>query len=252
VTVIVVTAGKGSPGVTTTTLAVAGAWPAGIDVAVCELDAGGGDLAARYGLSGGAGLARLAAARDGSPARLFEHATPLAGRAVPASVAPSRAEPATAAIREACRWLLPAWRSARDLLVVADCGRWWSGSPCEAAVQLADVVLVVVRQWRASTAATVGWVDHAADAITQLRAARVEPALVVIGSEPYPPEEIAAWLGCDLAGVVADDRDAADMLAGRPGSPRALARSRLWRSCAVLAGSLAERVEMAVAVGVER
>jgi hypothetical protein len=73
----------------------------------------------------------------------------------------------------------------------------------------------------------------------------------VIGSEPYLPAEVAGLLGCDLAGVIADDRDAADMLAGRPGSPRALRRSRLWRSCAGLAASLAGHVEVDVPVGVE-
>jgi len=45
---------KGSPGVTTTVLALASVWPTSQHLIVAELDPAGGDLATRFGQSFGA------------------------------------------------------------------------------------------------------------------------------------------------------------------------------------------------------
>ena len=53
---------KGSPGVTTTALALAGTWPENRRVLLAELDPAGGDLAPRFGLHADPGVVQLGSA----------------------------------------------------------------------------------------------------------------------------------------------------------------------------------------------
>jgi hypothetical protein len=104
---------KSSPGVTTTTLALAGCWPAHLATpTVIELDARGGDVAWRYGMAADPGLRSLAAASrlDPQPSALADHARPVGGSAVPTVTAPTEREPA----RQAVAALMPLLKVLRD------------------------------------------------------------------------------------------------------------------------------------------
>ncbi|MBS2545485.1 hypothetical protein KGQ19_01245 [Catenulispora sp. NL8] len=104
---------KSSPGVTTTTLALAGCWPAHLaPPTVIELDARGGDIAWRYGFAADPGLRSLAAAArlDPEPSMLPGHARPVGGSMVLTVTAPAEREPA----RQAVAALMPLLRLLRD------------------------------------------------------------------------------------------------------------------------------------------
>jgi len=82
---------KSSPGVTTTALTLAGAWPPGCPrPTVVELDARGGDVAWRFGLATDPGLRSLAVAARVHPAPdlLAVHAQSVGAAGVPVVVAP--------------------------------------------------------------------------------------------------------------------------------------------------------------------
>lgn len=82
---------KSSPGVTTTALTLAGAWPSGdARPTVLELDARGGDVAWRFGLAANPGLRSLAVASRMRPAPelVAAHAQPVGAAGVPVVVAP--------------------------------------------------------------------------------------------------------------------------------------------------------------------
>jgi MinD-like ATPase involved in chromosome partitioning or flagellar assembly len=81
VSLVAVAAAKAAPGVTTSALAMAAAWPAGRQVLLVEADPGGGDLAARFGLAAEPGLVSLAAAarRQIDSALVGDHAQKLPG-----------------------------------------------------------------------------------------------------------------------------------------------------------------------------
>src|SRR3954469_9876747 len=78
---IVLSSLKGSPGVTTFTVALAANWPVALRRLVVECDPAGGDLAQRFGLAASPGLLSLAAAarRPVDADVAWSHAQPLPG-----------------------------------------------------------------------------------------------------------------------------------------------------------------------------
>ena len=120
---------KGSPGVTTTALALAACWPASWRRVLVEADPAGGDLAARYGLPLTPGLVSLAAAarRSTDPELVWEHAQELPG-GLPVVAGPTRADQAHAALAAVCgadgrAGVLGAFTGRGDVVAVVDCGR---------------------------------------------------------------------------------------------------------------------------------
>lgn len=105
---------KSSPGVTTTALTLAGAWPSdGPGPTVVELDARGGDVAWRFGLASNPGLRSLAAASRllPEPALLRAHAQLVGAAGVPVVVAPVE----RAAARQAVQSLAGLMNVLRDV-----------------------------------------------------------------------------------------------------------------------------------------
>ena len=68
------------------------------------------------------------------------------------------------------------------------------------------------------------------------------PPLILVGDRPYGAAEVAAELGCEVLGVIADDERAVDAL-WLGGSPRQLLRSAFARSIRSLADTVAGRVD---------
>jgi len=244
-----VASGKGAPGATTLAALLARFWPMPDQARVIiEADPEGGVLAARWHASAGLthepGLLSLAAARDGSAVeRLHRHAQGVTDGVELVAAPPSAAQ------AEACLRALGAAAvgalAVADVVCLVDCGRLTPSSPALPWAQQAERVLLVARP-RLEEVVALGPLAE------RLQAAGVLVHLVCVGQRPFHPLEVADVAGVPLVGVVADDSAAAAMVARSGLEGRRLARSRLARSVAELACSLAEPGEPIGADGAER
>ncbi len=232
---------KGSPGVTTTCLALAAAWP-GQRRLVIEADPAGGDLGPWLGLPPAPGLTGLAAAarHDHSSDVAWQHARELGG-GLHLVIAPAGAEQAGACLAALAGNGSPVFASlaAGPEVVVADCGRLDPGSPALAIAAAADITLLMVRP-------QVSELSHLALRTEGLSRAGASLALLLApdaGRGPteasYPAGEIAATLDIPVqASMPADPRGAADLVAGRADMHK-IRRAPLARAAASLAAGLA-------------
>jgi MinD-like ATPase involved in chromosome partitioning or flagellar assembly len=242
----VITSGKSAPGVTTSTWALALAWPRPVLAADC--DPVGGDMAAgllpgRVSLDRGL-LSWSSTARRGTPA--LSAAAMLAAHAVELPEHPSV-------------WLLPGFTNAtqghsftedvwerlalalqrssaaigRDAIV--DTGRLVGDQVTWPLLHAADQVLVVVRP-------SVRSVHSAQQATSQLRRELgdlTNVGVLVVGDGPYSSTEVSSALGLALAGTLPTDRRAAAALSdGASATMRTLHRSALLKAAASLAHAL--------------
>ena len=235
---------KASPGVTTTCLALAAAWPAPRRLLI-EADPAGGDLGPWLGLPPAPGLAGLAAAgrHDSGPDLAWRHARELGG-GLSVVIAPAGAEQAGAclsALTAGTSGFLAALAGGPEP-VIADCGRLDPASPALAITAAADLTLLIVRP-------RVSELSHLAMRADALTRAGARLALLLApdsGRTPaeaaYPAAEIATTLGIPVRAVIpADPRAAADLtaLAAGGGDPRRTRRLPLARAAASLAADLA-------------
>ncbi len=245
---IALASAKGSPGVTTVTVALAGAWSG--RVAIAECDPAGGDIAARFGLPTAPGLLSLAShARHQMRAdHLWKHLQRLPPGGVPVLLGVQMFEQAAALGRV---WaLLPPALAGLGMDVLADCGRLVPGIPAEAVVQAADLILLVARP-------TVEEIAKLEQRLGALEEDGRPTGVVLVGEAPYDRGTVAGRLAADglrapVLGVVADDPDAASVLCGRPSRRRTatrshLARSLLVRSARELAARLTARLNGSLA-----
>jgi MinD-like ATPase involved in chromosome partitioning or flagellar assembly len=232
---------KGSPGVTTTCLALAAAWPAERRL-VIEADPAGGDLGPWLGLPPAPGLTGLAAAarHDRSSEVAWQHACELGG-GLHLVIAPAGAEQAGACLAALAGNGSPVFASlaAGPEAVIADCGRLDPGSPALAIAAQADVTLLMVRP-------RVSELSHLALRADGLARAGARVALLLAadaGRGPaeasYPAGEIAATLDIPVqASMPADPRGAADLFACRADMHK-IRRAPLARAAASIAAELA-------------
>ncbi|MGP4115008.1 hypothetical protein ACTWP5_29410 [Streptomyces sp. 4N509B] len=182
---------KGSPGVTTTVMALAASWPAdadgGVRPVVVEADTAGGDLAARLGLAHVPGLLDVAAAaRRPRPGSVLG-----AAQELPFGVRAVLAPAGAGQCREAVR------------LLGADAGRVLRGGPDDVGTVLVDVGRVeTLDQGLAGVAdglvlVTRGGVDALAHLFPhrELAALTRRVVVAVVGPCAYGPAEIAAVSG---------------------------------------------------------
>ena len=263
-TSIALVAAKGSPGATTLSLAMGAVWPCGRRVVVVECDPSGGDVAARFGLPVELGTASLVLARrrlgpDATVADdlLLEHAQQLPG-GLDVVVGPAGADGALALDEELSTVGLGlAARSDGDsdgaedgdgdgpLDLIVDCGRLMAKARGQQRLVAESDRLVLVARPDASSLVHAHW---AAGRIRAARGGEDGLSLVTVGEAPFPPAEMAEALGIELLGSIRVDPRAADMVCGRPGRRRALARSALISSATTLVRALdLERPEIAVA-----
>jgi hypothetical protein len=232
----------GSPGVTTSALVLAAAWPAGRDVVVVEADPFGGVLAARFGLSDSPGVVTLAAtaARTGvSAGTVRGHVQRLpGGLAVLVGVATPDQGPRVLQDLAGPVADLAAGGHAAEVDVIVDAGR----VPPVGTVGLlagCDAVLVVTRP-------VVEQLRLAAHLAHRL-AGPVPVSLLLVGETPYGPEEVTASLDVAVAGVLAWDEDTVEVVNGGVAGwrRRSVERSLLARSAATLTARLATRLGVA-------
>lgn len=244
-TVFALGSAKGSPGVTTAVVALAGSWPPHREALVVEADRAGGDLVARFaslgddtgGVRAEPSTVQLAAgARGGLSERVFlEHLQRLPGSGeVRALVAPSSTYAAATALRSlAAAGLADCLRGLSGLDVLLDVGRLDVDSVGTELVRALGEVVLVARP-------RVTSVVHTRDLAASLRHLGVRVSLLLVGDSPYSAAEVGhAVGGLAVIGVLADDPAGAAALDGAARTPKVWARSRLVRSAAAVADRLA-------------
>jgi hypothetical protein len=228
---------KGSPGVTTWSLALAARWPAPAHPVLAECDPSGGSVAARFGLMPAPGLVSLTAAarRDTADGLLWSHTQPLPG-GLPVVVAPPGADYARAALgtlaeaRPQSISVLRAAATSPGAVVIADCGRLDSTSPAVPIARDADRLLLLIRS-RADELA------HLAAGLAMVDLWAMRPGLLLVGPG-YSAAEVSRELGIPVLGHVPHDERGARALTGAPGQRRGPDRSDLGDTAAQIARSL--------------
>jgi hypothetical protein len=229
----------GSPGATTTAVALASCWPAvaGRTRLLIEADPDGGVLAGRFEhqlrldrsltdlvvaiRQGWDTDACLACARELSPG-------------LPVVVAPPSSETTRSALMSRAEPLAVGLASA-DLDAIVDLGRIGAASPALPLARRA-VVTALVSRCRLEDALALQ------TRVADLAAQRVGVALILV-AEPdravrVTPEEIAHTTGVPLLGVLPHDPRSAGTFAGSGGSARSVQRSLWWRSLREIASVL--------------
>ncbi len=237
---IALVSAKGSPGVTTTALALTLSSPGRCLLAEC--DPGGGDILTGYlqgCLPAGRGLAPLAVAqlRGRLPEEFDAHLVDLEAPRRQRLVLPGVADPAqattVAAVWEPLAAYLRAWPDldADDAgsRVVVDCGRLTGAHVGTPLLRHADRVLLVLRAHLPSVAAAVPAVRALGEQLADRPSGTLGLLVVEIG--PYRPAEVADRLGVPLvASLPRDDRAAAALSFGgtvRSGAPLLRAAGRV-------------------------
>ncbi len=228
---------KGSPGVTTATVALAATWPEGRAAVVAEADPAGGDLAARFGLAEEPGLMSWAAASRRAPAtqELLRHTQEIPG-GIRALVAPAGAGPAVGALRLLGSKGPLGFERLLDADVLVDCGRLELTESPHPLLSEADLVILLARPALADLA-------HLAARIDSVQPGVRDVALVLVGPGPYPAKEVADTFGISVVGHVPVDPHGAAICSGAETlTARAGARSPLLRAARSLAEGLAARL----------
>jgi hypothetical protein len=188
---------KGAPGVTTTALCLA--VHAGAGALVVEADPAGGDLECWTGPHGEAGLVGLTTRlRPGlTGGELRSHAVEVVN-GITAVTAPTTGAAMTAVLSRAGD-RLGSVLAGVDVDVFGDLGRWSPSRSMTGMLAAADLVVVVCRPTLDSIEHTRGLVAPGGPIDATAAAAA---AVVVGGSHPYGPSEIAVALGLPVVGVL--------------------------------------------------
>ncbi|HET7486521.1 MAG TPA: hypothetical protein VFJ85_01235 [Acidimicrobiales bacterium] len=233
-TTVAVGSARSSPGVTTTVLALAAAWPPERRLVIVEADPAGGELACRWGLMAEPTLVTMAA--DGRAVltveALLAHCQHLPGRpgveVAAAPVDPRQAKVALSVLARA--GLAELLASEADVDILVDVGRLEAGSPSLELFGAAGSALLVARSDLVQAAhlrERIAWVGAGGG---------VE--LVVVGQGQWSPAELAAGVGASgVAGVLPEDARGAAALVSGPGA-RGLQRSALFRAAGPIVAHL--------------
>lgn len=225
-----------SPGVTTSVLALAAAWPAERSLLVVEADPAGGDLVCFFRLLMEPSLLSLAAAgrSEVTAADVWEHAQEMPGPSpVHALVAPVDPRQAGAALTTLSRSGLGEVLATLDADVLIDVGRLDPESPAMDLFLGADVTVLLGRP-------TLSSADHLQQRVAFLASMGLTaPHLLVVGEGAWSPEELARGIGrASLLGTLPDDVAGSRAVTGEGRGGRGLRRSALWRAARRIAADL--------------
>lgn len=231
----------GSPGVTTTALALALTWPKPVVVAEC--DPSGGDILA--GLFAGhlkapRGLLGVAFEAGRGSAVI---AAELTSQLVPLDDTGSRKFLAGISDPRQALGLSPVWPGIAIALasleadVIADCGRFDAGATQPASVLAeASAVLLVMRPTLRQVAAARPRVDIA----SQVLGGRDRLGLLLVGDRGLRPVDIARTLDVRVAAALPDDASTARVLSDGDGRRSRLDRTPLMRAAGQAGRSVAQ------------
>lgn len=239
---------KGSPGVTTSTLALSTAWPEvhpNRRVLVAECDAAGGDIASGYlrgELDGSRGLAALAAQRSPNPvAAVWDQVLALDedGRRLllPGLTDPRQASAISSGWSTLAAALDGLEQQDPPVDVLVDLGRMRTAYESLLLRQRVDLVVLVTRS-------TLSAVVAARAAATELTAAAADgrlaqvTCLVVGEGRPYTATEISDAIALPVVGVLPYDATSAAAFSSGAVAGRRLPRSPLLRSARALAAAV--------------
>lgn len=224
----------------TTALALALAWPH--DALLIEADPRGGILAGWLGIAPSPSLSDVLVAASAERAGeteapidvLVACARPLPYRSQ-VVVGPVRPLEASVASFRFGEWLLPQLVADGGDIIV-DRGAFESSR-----FTIPDAVhLIVHRQVPMGVAGAAARIEQLREQCEQLRSTIDQLALVVIGTSPFDPADVAEHLGIPHAFVLPDDRFAASVLCGRSHcSRRRFAHLPLLRAAAAVGTALA-------------
>lgn len=240
---------------TTSAVAIAAGWPTNDDVVVLEADPGGGSLTGWLDTPAQPSLATMVANVGTGAGRdrravletleTMTHGSASGVRFVANAV---RARAAHRAVEEAALAVFPAL-AASAATAIADAGVHRSGQAPSPALRVAEVVVIGHRQTTASAAAATVRIERLVEVVEELAHLDAVFVLAVIGSTPFDPAEIGAFVDQSVPDTVrmtvaiADDPLAAATIAGRAGvSAKRLGRLPLMRDASRLAGVLADLV----------
>jgi hypothetical protein len=230
----------GSPGVTTTALALALGWPRQVILAEC--DPSGGDILAGLfagHLQASSGLVPLAVEAGQNPdavaAALWSQLIELddeRGRLLLAGISDPRQGVGLAPV-----WpVLATTLIALPADVIADCGRLDNGGGPEPVLTASSLVAVVLRpslRQVSRARARVGM-------LTQLLGGTERVVLLLVGEGTHSPREVSRALGVPVAGTLPNDEKTAQVLSDGAGSRRGLAARPLIRAAGPAGRALRE------------
>jgi hypothetical protein len=238
----------GSPGVTTTALALALTWPGPAIMAECD-PAGGSVLAGMWrGQRSDAGpdmlSFTLAAQRDPAAAGTVLDAA----ASLPADPGQTRRAVLPAAPDPlAARQIAAAWPRAAAALasasgdVIADLGRYDGASEAAPLLRAAAVVLLICRP-------DIGQAAAARPRLAALARTRPADAIVLVGKGCYDPRTVARELDIEVAATLPADPQVAAVLTRGDTPRRGFATSPLLRAAGQLAARLADQARGPAAV----
>jgi len=231
----------GSPGVTTTALALALTWPKPVVVAECDPSCG--DILA--GLFAGhmkapRGLLGVAFEAGRGPSAI---AAELSSQLVPLDDTGSRKFLAGISDPRQALGLSPVWPgiaialASMDADVIADCGRFDAGATQPLSVLAeANAVLMVMRPSLRQVAAARPRVDMVGQAL----GGRDKLGLLLIGDHGLRPVDISRTLDVRVAASLPDDASTARVLSDGDGRRSRLDRTPLMRAARLAGRSVAE------------
>lgn len=227
---------------TTTTLALAAAYPPADTPLVVEADRTGGSIAAWLDTPVAPSLSAIVANQRGADERTvsawerIERMTHRSRSGVWFVPGPIRSIEAAQAVDEAERTIFPTM--ARAAPVLADVGRLAATSGVSRTLRIADTVVVCHRQATQSAAAAGVRVERTAELLSALSGSPARLVVAVIGDRPFGCDEIEQYLATAVKPLAFDavqlavDELAAAVLGGRQGvTARRFARLPLIRSC---------------------
>ena len=233
---------------TTTSIALAAAWPRTDDAIVVEADPTGGDLAAWFDMPVAPSLSTVVTrVLDGAWPEIERH-TRLADSGLRLIPAPSRAGEATQAVGESARSLVPSLAALRSPVTIADTGELQPSPASHPFIEAASVTVVVHRQAAQSSRAAAVRLQRLADQLDALATVPTSLVVAVVGAAPFDHGEIETFLSGSIGSVVliglpVDELSAA-VFAGRSGvSARRLGRLPLLRAARDLAAVVERSLE---------
>ena len=242
---------------TTTTVALASAWPASSATLVVEADPTGGDLAAWFDMPVVPSLSTVVTSAIDTSSSEIDRYTRLAASGLRLIPAPPSATEAQQAVAESARSLAPALAALRSPITIVDAGDVPLTSAVHPLVASAAVTVVVHRQRSQSPGAAAVRLQRLADQLAAMSAGSVSLVAAVIGAHPFGFDQIESFLAdsvaTQLVGLPVDSLTAA-VYAGRTGvSARRLARLPLARAAHELAlvvqGAMHDRLRLAGSAG---
>jgi MinD-like ATPase involved in chromosome partitioning or flagellar assembly len=238
---------------TTTTVALASAWPASSEALIVEADPTGGDLAAWFDIPVLPSLSTLVTSAFDTSWSEIDHHTRLTASGLRLITAPASAAETQHAVAESARSLAPALAALRSPIAIVDAGAVSHASAAHPLVASAAVTVVVHRQSSQSARAAAVRLQRLADQVEAMSSASTSLVVAVIGAAPFDFDQIESFLAdvvgtTPVVGLPVDSLTAA-VYAGRTGvSARRLARLPLARAARHLAevvdGAVQERVDV--------